>query len=259
MKQEVEKNKKIKSIIICIIIICIIIISVIISKLIIQHNNKYYIEKYVGVVYPDYTIVDKSYEYLDWFWSGWYGTGSDDFRLEIICNTALVNNKTGMKITIPFYHSKYKEYRDTRYARKNIKNMVAEYEKYWNSINKLKDEYNVELNISNVKITEASNCDISEITVYLMHKDDTKIDKIISDINNINTSLNINNINYVVAKENYYKSLKPWIESNEYLIVPNSMKEIESEKNFDLYIERYKRKDNKLLKWVTRYYLEKNK
>ncbi|MBE6147679.1 MAG: hypothetical protein E7168_05045 [Firmicutes bacterium] len=134
--------------------------------------------------------------------------------------------------------------------------MVEEYEKYWNSINNLKEIYNIELNISNVEISESSSCDIYEMTIYLKYRDNLDIDEIIMNINNLETNLNVKNINYVVAKEDTYKTLKPWSESNVYDIVPDGMKRIDKNLTFDLYVEKYDRENNNIKGPYSEYYIK---
>ena len=202
--------------------------------------NYNYIERYVDKNYPDYTITGKSYQYLSRFWSTYYDTEKDRFASDITCDTTLVNKNSGMQITIPFYHPKYQFYRDSQYNRKNIKDMVEEYENYWNAINDLKEKENIELNISNAIISEADNSDIYEITIYIKYKDGYDMQQMIKSINDIKTTLNINEINYLVAKEEIYDSLSPWTESNRHLIIPDDMEKIDNEASeVDLYIEVY--------------------
>jgi len=249
-KMKIEKIKIILSIILTIILI------ITIRNILVKKYNETFVQKYVSKIYPDYTIVEKKYEYLDDFWSTWYETEKDDFGLEITCITSLQSKESGMRISIPFYHSRYKHYKDTKYNRKNIKKMVEEYEKYWNSINNLKEIYNIELNISNVEISESSSCDIYEMTIYLKYRDNLDIDEIIMNINNLETNLNVKNINYVVAKEDTYKTLKPWSESNVYDIVPDGMKRIDKNLTFDLYVEKYDRENNNIKGPYSEYYIK---
>ena len=64
--------------------------------------------------------------------------------------------------------------------------------------------------------------------------------QMIKSINDIKTTLNINEINYLVAKEEIYDSLSPWTESNRHLIIPDDMEKIDNEASeVDLYIEVY--------------------
>ncbi|MBE5822361.1 MAG: hypothetical protein E7311_07250 [Clostridiales bacterium] len=258
MEQNI-KNKKRISIKYILGIIVIFILILVLYNILIEKYNKSFIEKYVAKIYSDYIIKDKSYEYLDDFWSTYYDIEEDDLSLEIICNTTLENKDTGMRITIPFYHSKYKNYTDTQYNRKNIKEMVEEYETYWNEINNVKSIYNIELQVSNVEITEADNCDIYAMAIYLKYEENIDMQQIINDINDIKTSLNIVNINYVVAKEEVYELLKPWYESNKYYIVQKDLKRIkENISNFDLYIDTYKKEFNNIEKNYSEYYIKNN-
>lgn len=254
MEQVIEKKKKNKPILI---IFGIIVALIIISKLTMIYN-KGYVERYVKFNYPDYRIIEKNYEYLDHFWSTWYDTEEDNFKSEIICNTMLRNNNTGMIVSIPLYHPPYRKYRDSEFGRKKVKKMVGEYEKYWYSINKLKETYNIELNVSNVEISESSSCDIYEITIYIKYKDNLKTDEIINTINNINTSLDIRNKNYVIAKEETYNNLYPWIESNKYIFIPKNLKKSKDDSNYDLYIESYHKENNQWEKRIPDYYLKEN-
>ncbi len=134
--------------------------------------------------------------------------------------------------------------------------MLEEYERYWNSINNLKEIYNIELNISDVEISESSSCDIYEMTIYLKYRDNLDIDEIIMNINNLETNLNVKNINYVVAKEDTFKTLNPWSESNVYDIVPDGMKRIDKNLTFDLYVEKYDRENNNIKGPYSEYYIK---
>lgn len=251
MEQKFKSNIKL----ILIIIACIILI-IIIRNLLVKEYNKSFIQKHVAKMYPNYTILEKNYEYLDSFWSTYYETSDDDFSLDISCLTSLQSKESGMRITIPFYHSKYQRYKENQYNGKNIKKMVEEYEKYWNSINNVKEIYDIELQISNVEISESNSCDIYEMTIYLKYQDNLDINSIINSINNLNTSLNVENINYVVAKGKIYESFNPWSESNIYYIVPEDMKKTDNNLNFDLYIEMYKKEDNKIERKYSEYYIK---
>lgn len=252
MGQKLKKNK----IKIILSIILTIVLIIIIRNLLVKEYNETFVQKYVSKIYPNYTIVEKNYEYLDGFWSTWYETEKDDFGLEITCLTSLQSKESGMRITIPFYHSRYQRYKDTKYNRKNIKKMLEEYERYWNSINNLKEIYNIELNISDVEISKSSNCDIYEMTIYLKYRDNLDIDEIIMNINNLETNLNVKNINYVVAKEDTFKTLNPWSESNVYYIVPDGMKRIDKNLTFDLYVEKYDRENNDIKGPYSEYYIK---
>jgi len=75
MGQKLKKNK----IKIILSIILTIILIIIIRNLLVKKYNEIFVQKYVSKIYPNYTIVEKNYEYLDGFlvnlvWNrkGWF-------------------------------------------------------------------------------------------------------------------------------------------------------------------------------------------
>lgn len=226
-------------------IILIIAIFVIVTLLVIStlkkeyitDYNKNYIQNYVAEHYQGYKLVSVKYEYLDTFWSTYYDIEEDDVNLDIICNATLQNMQTGMYITVPFHHKKNSTFKDTQYGRKNISEIVDEYKKYWESIEKIKTTYNTEIKVSNAKIEAADGSDIYELSIYLI--DNVNAKEIITEINNLKTTVGIKNVNYVVTNESIYKELNPWLEPNKYLLVPDSMKSVDKEATFTLYIDNY--------------------
>jgi len=238
------KNKKIKNIELP---LCILALSILIYIIMTISNNNY-IKKYISNNYPNYVIIEEDYKYLDNFWSTWYDTKHNMISKEIICNTHLKNKNTGMYITIPFYHPRFGLYRPSEYGKKDIKELVNEYEKYWNNINELKNKYLNELNVSDAIIIESSNEDIYQMIVYIKYKKDLDIYNFVQDIDKIKTNIQINNIHYIIAKEDAYNHLKPWTESND-LIALKGMKRVNDNINFDV-IDIYKYGN----KWNTVYY-----
>ena len=63
MGQKLKKNK----IKIILSIILTIILIIIIRNLLVKKYNEIFVQKYVSKIYPNYTIVEKNYEYLDGF------------------------------------------------------------------------------------------------------------------------------------------------------------------------------------------------
>lgn len=231
-------KKKLPIILIIIaLIIAVLLIASTLKKEYVKDYNKNYINNYLVENYPDYKLVEVKYEYLDSFWSAYYDIEADDVNLEIICNATLQNMKTGMYITVPFHHEKNSTFKDTQYGRKNIKKIVEEYEKYWGSIEKIKTTYNSEIKVSNAQIEEADGSDIYELSIYII--DNVNAKEIITEINNIKTTVGIRNVNYVVTNESIYEELNPWLEPNKYLLVPDSMKSVDKEATFTLYIDNY--------------------
>jgi len=218
--------------------------------------NKVAVEKIVAENYPEYEIVDKNYKYLDHFWSTWYQINNDDNSKDIECNTTLKNNKTGMYVTIPFYHSKYGLYKENRYGHKNIKQLVNDYEKFWKEVNDFSRKNDIDIYISNAELTEAANCDISELIIYI--KEDKSMDsqEIINSIEKIDTNLKVlSGINYVVAKEKAFERFCPWTQSNIYeLTLRNEkIKSTKDEKNYDFY--RVFKSSKSEITWHKEYYI----
>ena len=60
-KMKIEKIKIILSIILTIILI------ITIRNILVKKYNETFVQKYVSKIYPNYTIVEKNYEYLDGF------------------------------------------------------------------------------------------------------------------------------------------------------------------------------------------------
>lgn len=202
--------------------------------------NLMFIPYYVKKTFPNYTIENKSFEYLDYWWSTFYDTKFDSFFLEIRCNTILKNKETGMFITIPLYHYPFQIYREE----KNIKNKVQQYEDYWNSINNIKKKYNMDIQVSNVNILDSSYCDIFWITIYIKYQTHEKfIEQRINQINSINTSLDMHNISYVVSKEDIYESLRPWF--NSYYTADNMERIDNNSTEYDVYYVSYRKEDDK--------------
>ena len=81
------------------------------------------------------------------------------------------------------------------------------------------------------------------------------IKKIIDEINNIRVSLSIKNINYVIAKEEVYDSLKPWNEADDFSFLID-MQIVENKKDFDLYIEQYEIEYEEMKKQSKKYYIK---
>lgn len=222
---------------IALLIIIVLFVSSVLKKEYVKEYNKNYIQNYVAENYKDYKLISRKYEYLSTFWSSYYDIEEDDISKEIICNVTLQNMQTGMYITIPFHHEKNSVFKDTQYGRKNIKNIVKDYEKYWESIDKIKNNYNAEIKVSNAEIAEADGSDIYELSIYLI--DNVNAKTIIEEINNLKTPVGIRNVNYVVTNESIYETLNPWLEPNKYLLVPDDMKSVDKESNFTLYIDNY--------------------
>lgn len=222
---------------ILLLIIIVLFVSQILKKEYVIDYNKNYIQNYITENYQDYKLVSVKYEYLDTFWSSYYDIEEDDVNKEIICNATLQNMQTGMHITIPFHHDKNSVFTDTQYGRKNIKNIVKEYEKYWESIDKIKSNYNTEIKVSNAQIEETDGSDIYELSIYII--DNVNAKDIITKINDLKTPVGIRNVNYVVTNELIYEKLDPWLEPNKYLLVPDNMKSVDKDSNFTLYIDNY--------------------
>ena len=232
------KNKKIT--IALIIAAFILIINVIIGIKII--GNATYVKRYINRNYPNYIIIEKNYEYLNQFWATYYETDRDKMFSEVICNTTIKNKNTGMYVTIPFSHSIMGSYKDPELGEKSIKKMVKKYERYWKNINRVTNKYNIDINISNVEISEAYNNDIYDMTIYIK-SNNTDIYEAINEIEKLNTSLDIENIYYVVANEEVYNTLSPWTEANRY-IIERKMKPVKNKSEADFYILK-KGKDRK--------------
>lgn len=231
-------KKKLPIILLILLLITIVLfVSQILKKEYVIDYNKNYIQNYITENYQDYKLVSVKYEYLDTFWSSYYDIEEDDVNKEIICNATLQNMQTGMHITIPFHHDKNSVFTDTQYGRKNIKNIVKEYEKYWESIDKIKSNYKTEIKVSNAQIEETDGSDIYELSIYII--DNVNAKDIITKINDLKTPVGIRNVNYVVTNELIYEKLDPWLELNKYLLVPDNMKSVDKESNFTLYIDNY--------------------
>jgi len=235
------------------IIFIIIMLYFTLKVLIINIINKDAIEKNVAKNYPEYEIIDKNYMYLDYFWSTWYHTKDDNLFFDIKCNATLRNKYTGMCVAIPFYHSNCGLYKDNRYGCKNIKQLVKDYEKFWNKVNDLSRKNNVEIHLSNVQLTEANNCDITELTIYIKEEKSKDSQEIMDSIEKIDTNLIfLSDIQYIVAKEKAFKDFSPWNQANIYEITLGNRK-IESTKdelNYDFF-RAYKSE----IKWYKEYYI----
>ena len=197
------------------------------------------VEEFVKLYYPDYTIVEKKYEYLNGLWSTWYDTDEDDREKEIICNTVLRNNETGMYISVPFYHPPNRPYQESKYGRKNIREMVKKYEQYWNQINSVAKKYGVETNVSYVKLTEANNIDaVNGVAIYMKYK--TSVDymnNVIAEMEDITTTLMLGDVTFVVAKDDAYERLSPWTEDNYYYITLRMMDKTADQWNFEVFVK----------------------
>ena len=200
-----------------IIIVLLVLIALLAGRLIFTSiYNSSYVEKYIKKNYKDYSIVSKDYEYLDHFWSTYYDIDKDSLNKDIICNTTLKNEKTGMYVTIPFYHPIRWMYRDSQYGRKNMKEKVKEYTSYWNKLNEVKDTYNLEMKVSTARLTEASNLDVSDLLIYINSDNlsDTTINEILESIKNVETNLKIYELDVILANSKTYKALDPYINNN---------------------------------------------
>ena len=247
-----KKNK----IWIFIIVFFIIILYFVLRGPVINIINKDAVEKIVAENYPEYEIVDKNYMYLDHFWSTWYQSKNDDISLDIECNTTLKNKKTGMYVTIPFYHSKYGIYKENEYGHKNIKQLVNDYEKFWNELNDFSKKNGIEIYLSNAELTEAYNCDILELIIYIKEEKSMDSQEIINSIEKIDTNLIVlSDINYVVAKEKAFENFCPWTQSNIYELTLHNekIKLTNDEQNYDFY-RAYKNGKTEIT-WHKDYYI----
>ena len=215
--------------------------------------NESYIEKYINKNYPNYEVVEKNYEYLSHFWSTWYDTEMDDPNKDIICNTTIQNKDTNMYITIPFYHPKYGLYRASQYRKKDMKKMVSEFEKYYSSINEIKDKYNIALKISEVTLTEASNGDIFSMIIYIKQNDTIDMYKVIDEIDSIKTTLDIKEMHFIIAKDYVFNDLSPYRESNYLIVTIDNMTKVNEEDNYNV-SDVYKSSNSGTSKWKTNYY-----
>lgn len=231
-------NKKIKILLIILGLILLFFFLFIIRNKFVGVYNETFIEKYVAKNYPDYAIVDYSYlGYSDLLWEVEEDLEKDYINYEVYCDTLLQHKNTGMYISIPFYHDKYGFYKDSKYNKKNIKYLVNKYEVYWNAIQKIAEKHNIELKIASAIFTEASNYDISEVTIYFPTK--VRNSKLIDDINNLNVDIEIGDINYVFVEENHYRELSPWIEPNTYISVLDGLSRVGKDDEYSVYIETY--------------------
>lgn len=262
------KNKKLLIIIIIVVVIFMLLfISVLVSRYKYNKNyeyNKTYIKNYVAEKYSDYIIIGKRYETPDNFYSTYREIEKDYFSNNITCYVSLVNKKTKMKITIPFFHPAKGKYTDSQYGRKNIKNMVNEYTNYYNLIQKNSEKYNVEIKVADAELSETSNSDIYDLTIYIRNNNKENIEKFINETKSVNTNLYINNIIYIVANDDIYKILDPYTESNVYDIediveekMNAKVKYVKEEDDYDFYMVEYEVEDNYRSKFNHYYKLEK--
>ena len=237
IEEDSMKKKRIK---IVVKVLLIILLIVILRWPVINGINEIIIEKTVTKKYPEYEIIDKKYTYSDFLFHNHHDIENDDFYKEIYCNTTLRNKKTGMYVTIPFKHSRFGLFKDDMYDYKDIKQLVNTYEKYWNEVNDFSKKNGIEVYLSNVEITTASNCDISDLIIYIKEDKSKDIEEFIKSIDKIDFNLRLlssSDIHYVVANEKTFEKFRPWFQSNIFKLTFNYgiIEPTEDEQNYDFY------------------------
>ena len=231
---------------ILILLILILILYFAFRRNIISSINKDAIEKYIAYNFPEYEIEEKSYRYLDTFWSTWDYIEKDDSAQSISCLTTLKNKKTGMYISIPFYHSSYGVYKTRE---NNIKQYVKDYEKFWNDVNNFSKEKDVEIHLSNAVLNPNNAGSITALMIYIKEEKNIDIQEIIDSINKIDNNLIIRK-DYLVSKENQFEKFRPWKESNKFYVTTEDRKPVNSELYYDYYIFEKYYED-----WIKSYYV----
>ncbi len=114
----------------------------------------------------------------------------------------------------------------------------------------------IEIYLSNAELTEAYNCDILELIIYIKEEKSMDSQEIINSIEKIDTNLIVlSDINYVVAKEKAFENFCPWTQSNIYELTLHNekIKLTNDEQNYDFY-RAYKNGKTEIT-WHKDYYI----